>query len=119
MATMSLPALGLGSIFKRYTVIHAYGRTLVSFDQKDVDVKGQNFELIPFSSGRRTCPGVSFGIQILQLALANLLHWFEFATSSDEAVDMREAAGLTSSKATPLEVHITPRLPLLLYECIS
>ncbi|XWS21116.1 hypothetical protein CRYUN_Cryun30bG0027800 [Craigia yunnanensis] len=83
---------------------------------KDVDVRGQNFELIPFGSGRRMCPGVSFALQILQLTLANVLHWFEFATPSDEPVDMREAAGLTSPKATPLEVHITPRLPAFLYQ---
>ncbi|XVF69539.1 hypothetical protein PTKIN_Ptkin11bG0090100 [Pterospermum kingtungense] len=83
---------------------------------KDVDVRGQNYELIPFSSGRRMCPGVSFALQILQLTLANVLHWFEFATPSDEAVDMREGAGLTSPKVTPLEVHITPRLPASLYE---
>ncbi|XVF03894.1 hypothetical protein REPUB_Repub05bG0032600 [Reevesia pubescens] len=86
---------------------------------KDVDVKGQNFELIPFGSGRRMCPGVSFALQILQLTLANVLHWFEFATPSDEPVDMREGAGLTSPKATPLEVHITPRLPAFLYESTS
>ncbi|GMI93956.1 cytochrome P450, family 82, subfamily C, polypeptide 4 [Hibiscus trionum] len=82
---------------------------------KDVDVRGQNFELIPFSSGRRMCPGVSLALQVLQLTLANLLHWFEFETPSGEAVDMREAAGLTSAKATPLEVHITPRLPAFVY----
>ncbi|XVE94796.1 hypothetical protein REPUB_Repub02eG0040300 [Reevesia pubescens] len=86
---------------------------------KDVDVKGQNFELIPFGSGRRMCPGVSFALQILQLTLANVLHWFEFATPSDEPVDMREGAGLTSPKATPLKVHITPRLPAFLYEATS
>ncbi|XP_022772432.1 cytochrome P450 82A3-like [Durio zibethinus] len=83
---------------------------------KDVDVRGQNFELIPFGSGRRMCPGVSFALQILRLTLANVLHWFEFETPSDEPVDMREEAGLTSPKATPLEVHITPRLPAFLYE---
>ncbi|KAE8674044.1 putative Cytochrome P450 [Hibiscus syriacus] len=84
-----------------------------------VDVRGQNFELIPFGSGRRMCPGVSFALQILQLTLANLLHWFEFQTPSDEAIDMREAAGITSSKATPLEVHITPRLPASVYDSTS
>ncbi|GMI93955.1 cytochrome P450, family 82, subfamily C, polypeptide 4 [Hibiscus trionum] len=83
---------------------------------KDVEVRGQNFELIPFSSGRRMCPGVSLALQVLQLTLANLLHWFEFETPTGEAVDMREAAGLTSAKATPLEVHITPRLPAFVYD---
>ncbi|GMI78162.1 cytochrome P450, family 82, subfamily C, polypeptide 4 [Hibiscus trionum] len=86
---------------------------------KDVDVRGQNFELIPFGSGRRMCPGVSLALQILQLTLANLLHWFEFETPSDGTIDMREAVGITSSKATPLEVHITPRLPAIVYDFTS
>ncbi|EOY14636.1 Cytochrome P450, putative [Theobroma cacao] len=86
---------------------------------KDVDVRGQNFELIPFGSGRRMCPGVSFALQILHLTLANVLHWFDFATPLDEPVAMREGAGLTSPRATPLEVHITPRLPASLYESTS
>ncbi|GMI78163.1 cytochrome P450, family 82, subfamily C, polypeptide 4 [Hibiscus trionum] len=86
---------------------------------KDFDVRGQNFELIPFGSGRRMCPGVSLALQILQLTLANLLHWFEFKTPSDETIDMREAMGITSSKATPLEVHITPRLPAFVYDSTS
>ncbi|MFQ6667726.1 hypothetical protein Gotur_033642 [Gossypium turneri] len=82
---------------------------------KDVDVRGQNFELIPFGSGRRMCPGISFALQNSSLILANVLHWFEFETSFDEAVDMREAPGLTSSKATPLEVYVTPRLRAFVY----
>ncbi|MBA0661194.1 hypothetical protein Goklo_005515, partial [Gossypium klotzschianum] len=77
---------------------------------KDIDERGQYFELVPFGSGRRMCPGVSFSLQILFFTLANVLHWFEFETPSNEAVDMREALGITNSKATPLEVHITPRL---------
>ncbi|KAA3476417.1 cytochrome P450 CYP82D47-like [Gossypium australe] len=82
---------------------------------KDFDVRGNNFELIPFGSGRRMCPGISFALQVLQLTLANVLHWFEFKTPSGEAVDMREAPGLTSPKATPLEVYISPRLPAFVY----
>ncbi|KAB1671354.1 hypothetical protein [Gossypium barbadense] len=82
---------------------------------KDIDVRGQNFELVPFGSGRRMCPGVSFSLQVLQLTLANVLHWFEFETPSGIAVDMREGLGITSSKTTPLEVHITPRLLAFVY----
>uniref|UniRef100_A0A7N2MP82 Cytochrome P450 n=1 Tax=Quercus lobata TaxID=97700 RepID=A0A7N2MP82_QUELO len=44
---------------------------------KDVDVRGQNFELIPFGSRRRMCPGISFALQVMQLTLATLLHAFE------------------------------------------
>ncbi|KAB2082568.1 hypothetical protein ES319_A05G206500v1 [Gossypium barbadense] len=83
---------------------------------KHVDVKGQNFELIPFSSGRRMCPGVSFALQVLHLTVANLLHQFDFATPLDEAVAMRQGPALTIFKATPLEVHITPRLPASVYD---
>ncbi|KAL4290007.1 hypothetical protein GQ457_14G004960 [Hibiscus cannabinus] len=86
---------------------------------KELDVRGTDFELIPFSSGRRMCPGISFALHILQLTLANLLHWFEFDTPSGESIDMQESAGLTSSKATPLEVHITPRLPASIYDFTS
>ncbi|KAH1065673.1 hypothetical protein J1N35_030660 [Gossypium stocksii] len=86
---------------------------------KHVDVKGQNFELTPFSSGRRMCPGVSFALQLLHLTVANLLHQFEFATPLDEAVDMRQGPALTIFKATPLEVLITPRLPASVYDTSS
>ncbi|XWS21112.1 hypothetical protein CRYUN_Cryun30bG0027400 [Craigia yunnanensis] len=82
---------------------------------KDFDVRGQNFELIPFGSGRRMCPGISFAFQVLELTLASLLQGFEFGTPLDEAVDMSEAIGLTNLKATPLQVLITPRLPAFCY----
>lgn len=83
---------------------------------KDVDVKGQHFELIPFGSGRRICPGISFGLQFMQFTLASLIQGFEFATMSDEPVDMTESIGLTNLKATPLEVLVAPCLSSDLYE---
>ncbi|XP_062159506.1 cytochrome P450 CYP82D47-like isoform X2 [Alnus glutinosa] len=82
---------------------------------KDVDVRGQHFELIPFGAGRRVCPGISFGLQVMQLTLASLLHAFEIATPLDKPVDMTEKVGVTNLKITPLEVHLTPRLPAQLY----
>ena len=84
-------------------------------DHKNVDVRGQNFELIPFGSGRRMCPGVSFALKIMQLTLATLLHGFQIVTPLDEPVDMRESVGLTNLKATPLNVLLTPRLPAEAY----
>ncbi|KAJ0025698.1 hypothetical protein Pint_08878 [Pistacia integerrima] len=82
---------------------------------KEVDVRGQNFELLPFGSGRRMCPGVSFAQQVMQLTLAALLHSFDFATPWDEAVDMGEGLALTLEKAAPLQVLVTPRLSASLY----
>ncbi|GMY11640.1 cytochrome P450 CYP82D47-like [Fagus crenata] len=83
---------------------------------KDIDVRGQNFELIPFGSGRRSCPGISLALQVVHLTLASLLHSFEIAKPSNEDVDMTESAGLTILKATPLEVLLTPRLNSELYQ---
>ncbi|XVE48621.1 hypothetical protein DITRI_Ditri01bG0016200 [Diplodiscus trichospermus] len=84
-------------------------------DHVNLDVRGQKFELIPFGAGRRICPGITFALQFQHLALARLLHGFEWGTVSDKAVDMSESPGMTIPKATPLEVTLTPRLPSMLY----
>ncbi|XP_019440638.1 PREDICTED: cytochrome P450 82A3-like isoform X1 [Lupinus angustifolius] len=82
---------------------------------KDVDVRGHDFELIPFGSGRRICPGISFALHTIHLALARFLQSFEISKTSDEPIDMTEIFGLTNMKATPLEVLIKPRLTSNLY----
>lgn len=82
---------------------------------KDVDVKGQHFELIPFGAGRRICPGISFSLQLMQLALAYLLHGFDIVTQDGGEVDMAEQSGLTNVKASPLQVILTPRLSAKVY----
>ncbi|KAL4318243.1 hypothetical protein GQ457_18G020290 [Hibiscus cannabinus] len=86
-------------------------------EHADFDIRGQNFEFIPFGSGRRMCPGVTFAIQILHLTMARLLHGFDLGTVSDEPVDMTEAPALTLPKAEPLVVTVTPRLSPKLYAC--
>ncbi|RZC29833.1 cytochrome P450 82A4 [Glycine soja] len=77
---------------------------------KDIDVKGHHFQLLPFGSGRRVCPGISFGLQTVHLALASFLHSFEILNPSTEPLDMTEAFGVTNTKATPLEVLVKPCL---------
>ena len=80
-----------------------------------LDVRGLDFEFTPFGSGRRSCPGISFALQVLHLTLARLLHGFNLERISEKMVDMSESHGLTLPKATPLEVILVPRLPSMLY----
>ncbi|KAG5222223.1 cytochrome P450 [Salix suchowensis] len=87
-------------------------------DQANVEVLGHHFELIPFGSGRRSCPGITFALQLLHLTLARLLQGFDMKTPTGESVDMTEGSGVTLPKMTPLEILITPRLsPELYSEC--
>ncbi|OWM80776.1 hypothetical protein CDL15_Pgr006806 [Punica granatum] len=76
---------------------------------KDIDVRGQHFELIPFGSSRGMCPGISLALQVMGLSLGSLIHAFEII--GDEPVNMEEAIGLTNLKASPLEVLVTLRVP--------
>ncbi|XP_057847449.2 cytochrome P450 CYP82D47 [Cryptomeria japonica] len=82
---------------------------------KVIDVKGHDFELIPFSSGRRMCPGMSLALIVVQYTLARLLQSFEWCVPEGVVIDMAEGLGLTMPKAVPLEAIIKPRLPLHLY----
>jgi cytochrome P450 len=82
---------------------------------KDVDLKGKHFELMPFGSGRRVCPGISFALQVVQFTLASLVHAFEITTQVNEHVDMTESFGFSNVKAIPVEVLLTPRLCSELY----
>ncbi|CAJ1946848.1 unnamed protein product [Sphenostylis stenocarpa] len=82
---------------------------------KDIDINGRHFELLPFGSGRRMCPGIYFGLQMVHLTLATFLHSFEISSPSNAPIDMSETFGLTNTKTTPLEILIKPRLSLTSY----
>ncbi|KAA0056716.1 cytochrome P450 CYP82D47-like [Cucumis melo var. makuwa] len=77
---------------------------------KQLDVKGQRFDFIPFGCGRRACPGMNLGIQMTQLMLASLIHSFELNTRSDGPVDMAVGFGIAMYRTNPLEVLVKPRL---------
>ena len=81
---------------------------------KDIDYKGQQYEYLPFGSGRRMCPGVSFAIKTLHFTLASALQGFELAKPSNP-VDANESVGLTDIKDFPLEVILSPRLSIDMY----
>lgn len=75
------------------------------FQDKDVDFNGAHFELLPFGSGRRICPGLAMGVANIEFILANMLYCFNWELPdgvSSEDVSMEEAGALTFRKKTPL-----------------
>ena len=88
------------------------------FIGKSIDVKGHDFELLPFGAGRRMCPGYSLGLKVIQSSLANLLHGFAWKLPGNmrkEDLNMEEIFGLSTPRKFPLEAVVEPRLAPHLY----
>ncbi|KAL5540239.1 hypothetical protein UlMin_044479 [Ulmus minor] len=86
------------------------------FVSSSIDLKGTNFEFIPFGAGRRMCPGMSFAFANVELALAQLLYHFDWKTgdgAKPEELDMSEAFGLTCRRKNDLYLIATPVIPFL------
>ncbi|KAK8928888.1 Cytochrome P450 71A9 [Platanthera zijinensis] len=76
-----------------------------------LDFKGREFQFIPFGAGRRICPGMSFAIVVVELALANLLHRFDWKLPNGmviEDMNMEDSPGLVALRRQKLEL-----IPLL------
>ncbi|KAI7745243.1 hypothetical protein M8C21_010627 [Ambrosia artemisiifolia] len=89
----------------------------IGVSHEHVEVSGQQFVLVPFGFGRRSCPGISFSLQVLRLTLARLVHSFDLGQPGGLPVDMTEGPGMTLPKKKPLAVLLTPRLPSSTYAC--
>lgn len=80
----------------------------------NLDLQGQSMELLPFGSGRRVCPGMPVGYNMVQSAVATLLHSFNW--TAPEGHSLMEGTGeATLYKATPLRARAERRLPQHLY----
>ncbi|XP_010458751.1 PREDICTED: cytochrome P450 71B2 isoform X2 [Camelina sativa] len=77
------------------------------FANSSVDFRGQHFDLLPFGSGRRICPGMPMGIATVELALMNLLYYFDWSMPDGmkgEDIDMEEAGNISIVKKIPLQL---------------
>ena len=69
------------------------------------DFKGQDTRFLPFGGGRRGCPGYSFGLATVEIALARLLYHFDwelpYGVEADD-MDLSEIFGLATRKKSAL-----------------
>ncbi|KAM7275400.1 hypothetical protein ACFE04_017266 [Oxalis oulophora] len=80
------------------------------FLDRDVDFTGNDGAYMPFGIGRRRCPGINFAMVQTEIALANLLYWFDWKLPPGEYVeifDMSETLGLVVHKTKPL--YLSPQ----------
>jgi cytochrome P450 len=80
------------------------------FESDTRDFRGNDFEFTPFGAGRRICPGMSFGLANVELALANLLFYFDWSLPEGirpSEVDMTEAMGITARRKRDLWLRAT------------
>ncbi|KAK8594554.1 hypothetical protein V6N13_015476 [Hibiscus sabdariffa] len=80
-----------------------------------LDLRGQHFSLLPFGTGRRSCPGASLALLLVPTVLGRLIQCFDWKVGDGEddecGVSMEEKAGITLLRAHPLVCHPLPRLP--------
>ncbi|KAG5572833.1 hypothetical protein H5410_062599 [Solanum commersonii] len=83
------------------------------FVGSSIDIRGRDFQLLPFGSGRRSCPGMQLGIIIVQLIVAQLVHCFDWELPKGMQpceLDVEENFGLATSRENPLVAIPTYRL---------
>ncbi|XP_028763476.1 flavonoid 3'-monooxygenase-like isoform X2 [Neltuma alba] len=93
-------------------------RFLPGGEKAGVDVRGNDFEVIPFGGGRRICAGMNLGLRVVQLLTATLAQAFDWELAdglSPQKLNMDEAYGLTLQRKVPLLAQPKPRLAPHLY----
>ncbi|KAM3289968.1 cytochrome 71AU50 [Capsicum chacoense] len=83
------------------------------FLESNVDVRGRDFQLLPFGSGRRSCPGMQLALIIVRLVVAQLVHCFDWKLPNDmqpKDLDMTEQFGIVIGRANHLMAVPTYRL---------
>ncbi|KAK1371694.1 Cytochrome P450, family 71, subfamily B, polypeptide 37 [Heracleum sosnowskyi] len=82
------------------------------FVGSNIDLRGRDFELLPFGSGRRGCPGMQLGLTMVRLVVAQLVHYFNWDLPNgmqQSELDMTEEFGIVVGRATHLIAIPTSR----------
>ncbi|CAI0413829.1 unnamed protein product [Linum tenue] len=82
-------------------------------DDTKFDFQGNNFQFLPFGSGRRVCPGQPLAVNTLKYVLATLLHSFDWKLPAGTELELEDKFGIVIKKMNPLVLVPTPRLSSL------
>ncbi|KAK4486407.1 hypothetical protein RD792_009081 [Penstemon davidsonii] len=74
------------------------------------DYSGNDFNYIPFGSGRRICAGIAMAERIVMYSLASLVHGFDWKLPQGDNLDLSEKFGIVLKKKVPLVAIPIPRL---------
>lgn len=86
-------------------------RFLISDSTKNpLDYSGNNFNYIPFGSGRRICAGLPLAERSLMYVVASFLHSYEWKLPEGTELDFSDKFGIVTKKIQPTLAIPTPRL---------
>ncbi|PHT31955.1 Cytochrome [Capsicum baccatum] len=75
------------------------------FQGSNIDLRGRHFQLLPFGSGRRSCPGLQLGLTVVRLMVAQLVHCFNWELPNGmmpKDINITEKFGLVTARAQHL-----------------
>ncbi|KAL2603035.1 hypothetical protein R1flu_013152 [Riccia fluitans] len=96
-------------VYKR--PLHFYPERFLGSEK---DVHGLDFDLLPFGSGRRICPGKGLGLVLVQYVMALFIQCCSLRLPGNlkpEELDMEEVFGLSTPRRNNLQAVVAPRLP--------
>ncbi|MBA0652214.1 hypothetical protein Goklo_019487 [Gossypium klotzschianum] len=78
------------------------------FENNPINFIGEDFQFIPFGVGRRSCPGLQFGVASVEYMIANLVYCFDWKLADGataDNLDMTEPYGIAVYRKFPLHVR--------------
>ncbi|CAL5011590.1 unnamed protein product [Urochloa decumbens] len=81
------------------------------FEDGTIDYKGSRFEYLPFGTGRRRCPGDTFGLTSVEFIVARLLYYIDWTLPDGmqpDEINMDMHIGGTARKKEQLHLVASP-----------
>ncbi|KAH1080150.1 hypothetical protein J1N35_019911 [Gossypium stocksii] len=86
------------------------------FENNPINFIGEDFQFIPFGVGRRSCPGLQFGVASVEYMIAKLVYCFDWKLADGDTadnLDMTEPYGIAVYRKSPLHVRPLARFRAL------